>query len=760
MLKRSFVKVSVAALLVVVFNANFSSAGELTDHESQLAQRRDAYLEWVMVEFGKLEPTMKPFDGRAWSLNQARLYLNHDTAKATQYFEAVRLTADPDFMGIRLLKTWLDFGDSDRLSQHAKNNLQQILRNWPMDRVRSISRVATWPPTFTENHDLMHLAIGMFSQQLRGEDIQAHLNELKKSLSWRFERGFYEWGSHRYQLHYSNALQVLAEYAPDADIRRGAKDLFDLILAERALMSVGGYLGGPGMRSYGRNRGCDYLDNNRYDSFLPTVWLALGVGEPRFDFSKSDGLEPAGDGYGNTRDPRLNQDEAMFLATNSLKPHAILYDLLDEVSHEPELVYVGRRSSAGHPFQNSLPSNRRSHQVVHYYNTPHVSLGSLQYLPYAGKMSVSYNSRPRIFSVMFRDNPSQVLRTRFSDEALGAGKNVYNYRADRVVQHRNWLLAAGDLSASHGLKSRKVGAWDLFQVGRGLCAHIELEGNWHVFQVADLDQYRDEESFIAVLKLPTVENDTVHGVATNGDRIAVNLSDMSVAVNDVLRPPQVTMLHDSPFMTSAYGSGKITVKTRSRVVVFDNSRLRPAPAELPTLGAGQTRWGNSSETSSTTKIAHVRAMGGIPARDQISILKSVSILIPRNVKGTARLAVYAGGKLDEGPHAGTAARLLYDFGETAVGDAGWVTIKHPGAGIEIPANTPVWFAWKAASGSADITYQELHPPASGFQATRGRWDSKTINPNAGAPWPKSWPRDDEGGFDAAWYSCFMTLEEK
>ena len=65
------------------------------------------------------------------------------------------------------------------------------------------------------------------------------------------------------------------------------------------LTGVGGALGSPGMRSSDRNRGCNYPDNNRDDSFLPTVWPALGTGEPRFDFSRSDDLKPAGDGCGN-----------------------------------------------------------------------------------------------------------------------------------------------------------------------------------------------------------------------------------------------------------------------------------------------------------------------------------------------------------------------------------------------------------------------------------------------------------------------------
>lgn len=133
--------------------------------EQEIAVRRAEYLGWVLERFGEIEPTMKPLDGRAWSLNQARLFLNRDTDKASRYFETVKLTIDPDFMGIRLLKTLLDFGETDRLSAQAKANLRQIIRDWPMDRKGGISRVADWPPRFTENHDLMYLTIGLFSEQ-------------------------------------------------------------------------------------------------------------------------------------------------------------------------------------------------------------------------------------------------------------------------------------------------------------------------------------------------------------------------------------------------------------------------------------------------------------------------------------------------------------------------------------------------------------------------------------------------------------------
>ena len=152
-----------------------SSAGAEMSWEAEIAARRAEYLKWIVDEFGKLESSMKPLDGRAWSLNQARLFLNRDVGKASRYFRKVELTFDADFMGIRLLKTLLDFGQTDRLSKGAKEHLTEIIRRWPMERRNGISKAAYWPPRFTENHDLMHLTIGLFSEHLRGQPLDAQI---------------------------------------------------------------------------------------------------------------------------------------------------------------------------------------------------------------------------------------------------------------------------------------------------------------------------------------------------------------------------------------------------------------------------------------------------------------------------------------------------------------------------------------------------------------------------------------------------------
>ena len=98
-------KQTAAVMLLLIAASKSSVADDISAHQTQLAERRQEYLSWIVDNFRPPEPTMKPLDGRAWSLNQARLLLNQDIGKANQYFESIRLTNDPDFMGIRLLKT-------------------------------------------------------------------------------------------------------------------------------------------------------------------------------------------------------------------------------------------------------------------------------------------------------------------------------------------------------------------------------------------------------------------------------------------------------------------------------------------------------------------------------------------------------------------------------------------------------------------------------------------------------------------------------
>ena len=216
------------ALLSITAQADApASAGQ------SLAHRRSEYVQWIATNFGRLEPEMDPRDGRLWALNHARLELNRDLDKANAYFETFGpLPRDADIYFIRFLKTLLDFRDSPRLSEEAESHIVEFLKGWPRNELSSI---AHWPPRHTENHDLMHLTIGMFAQQYRGADISGHIRQIRQFIAWRLQRGFVEWNSKCYQFHFSNPLIVLVDHAPDDDLRRGAQTLLNVLLGGTSL---------------------------------------------------------------------------------------------------------------------------------------------------------------------------------------------------------------------------------------------------------------------------------------------------------------------------------------------------------------------------------------------------------------------------------------------------------------------------------------------------------------------------------------------
>jgi hypothetical protein len=607
-------KYSYALLLVGLLSAT-ATGGATTPAEQPLTERRDHYIHWIADNFGRLEPTMAPRDGRLWALNQARLVLNRDLDKANAYFETFGpLPGDADIYFIRFLKTLLDFRDSPRLSDEAEAHIVGFLTKWPQNELTSI---AHWPPRHTENHDLMNLTIGMFAQQYRGQDISAHVRQIKQFLAWRMQRGFVEWNSKCYQFHFSNPLIVLVDHAPDDELKQGAQTLLNVLLTERALLSVNGYLAGPAFRcrtadAQGSltNRKVAYLMDARYDGFLPTVWLAFGIGEPRFDFANArvPGLEPATIHYASGNEPRLKQDEGMFFACSDFRPHPVVCALAGEAETRKALVYQGQRY-LGWPSDSLWQTQRWMPAGIYYYNTPHVSMGSVH--SDGGILQSRYNS------VIFGADPSQGLRVEIALPNVPPHKRRYEARG-RVVQHKNWLLGQGTLYEDGGIRAKKMGPWNIYRVGQGLCAHMELPDSYHILQVSDLDTHADEQSFVAALSIPQRKGDQVEATTMDGDCVAVDLKNMSISINDIPRSHPPKMLHDCDSMQSDYGSGRITIQTTTGTVTFDSADFCPPPYPLPSLPDGAVRWGNPISEGLTTKVNHTRALGGMsPDKDKV-----------------------------------------------------------------------------------------------------------------------------------------------
>ncbi|MDY7010100.1 MAG: hypothetical protein SVV80_05030 [Planctomycetota bacterium] len=530
---------------------------------SEITARRREYLQRVLDEIEEpskadYQKVMRPldqplgpqqhrkaksYDSRMWAINHSRLVLGRDIDKANRYFETACLdprlikrpdgmidNPDWDFPGVMLLKTVLDFGLSDLLSEKAKTHLKAIFTDWKQPRPTvnaDNDRAARWPVIHTENHDIMCLTIGLFGAILAGRDTAAHERELSKSLACRFERGWVEWHSPCYQIHYLNPLLILAGHAPSPALRKGASDLINLQMAERALLSIDGHLGGPFYRGYDR-----HIESDLFDAYLPVMWLAFGLS-----------------------DPWLNLKEGVAFAADSFQPDPIVSALAEEAATRPLLRYKGTRYD---------PSEREGRMPIYYYNTPHISMGFMK--------ALGFGHQSRFFNVMFAADPSKSLRTFMRDEQLHSAWDKRNERGE-VVQYENWLISRGAMVEEGGIKPIKADKWSLYRAGKGLCAHVELPGDLHVFQVSDLDMYPDERSFLNALSVPVKAGDSVRAKTAGGEEISVELADMSLTVNGQAPEDWSDMLHECPAMRSEYGGGVVEIKTQQGNLTIDNRAL-------------------------------------------------------------------------------------------------------------------------------------------------------------------------------------------
>ncbi len=175
-----------------------------------------------------------------------------------------------------------------------------------------------------------------------------------------------------------------------------------------------------------------YLNDARYDGFLPTVWLAFGRGEPRFDFAAARvlGLEPATIHIAGGNKSRLKQDEGMFFACSRIAPHPIVVALAEEARRRREVIYRGRRF-LGWPSSDPLwKAQKWLPADLCYYIRPHVSIGSVH--------SNGWICQARYDSVLSGADPSQGLRVGISLPDVPPHKRRYEARGRRFPRSRAW----------------------------------------------------------------------------------------------------------------------------------------------------------------------------------------------------------------------------------------------------------------------------------------------------------------------------------
>ncbi len=140
-----------------------------------------------------------------------------------------------------------------------------------------------------------------------------------------------------------------------------------------------------------------------------------------------------------------------------------------------------------------------------------------------------------------------------------------------------------------------------------------------------------------------------------------------------------------------------------------------------------------------------RAIGGEVKTD--ITMKSVSIYLGGT--GNVRLAVYAGGYLDDP----STADLLWDAEEVPVNGTQWYTIEHPNDGVAVDANTVVWLALKKNEGVIYYYSEDVADAGDFYTGGRNKSDFGVDTTEAF--------RDVYGnhnGFADYWYSFYINYE--
>ncbi len=173
--------------------------------------------------------------------------------------------------------------------------------------------------------------------------------------------------------------------------------------------------------------------------------------------------------------------------------------------------------------------------------------------------------------------------------------------------------------------------------------------------------------------------------------------------------------------------------------------------------AQQLNWGKTNMGVSTTNANWTRVSNGNAPSSAGMKLKSVSIYVGNNHADEVRVAVYSGGSLTTGPEGAT---LLYDFGRTTAGGTNqWLTLTNTGPDVIVPADDPVWIAFKSDSdgNGIDVRYS-TSAAGTDYQTARGRWHSLSVNNDDDIAYPAAWPADGSGYFRNYWYSTYITYE--
>jgi hypothetical protein len=187
-----------------------------------------------------------------------------------------------DFVLNGILRLLFQFGEDPRLPPELVERAWQAVRDfkyWPSEP--GSDSMCTW----TENHQILFTTAALLAGERMPDAVFTNSGETgreksktarERILRWadlRFRTGFSEWLSHVYYDEDIVALVNLIDFAGDAEIRKRASMVLDLILLDMALNSFRGLFGSTHGRSYERNKKWA-----RQESTTDTAKLLFGLG--------------------------------------------------------------------------------------------------------------------------------------------------------------------------------------------------------------------------------------------------------------------------------------------------------------------------------------------------------------------------------------------------------------------------------------------------------------------------------------------------
>jgi hypothetical protein len=188
-----------------------------------------------------------------------------------------------DFVAAGLLRIVYRFHDSPLISRELIGEIEECLLRFKYwwDEPAGDNKRCYW----TENHQIIFHTDELLAGQLfrerafgnDGKDGAAHcehaLHLIRRWIDFRVRFGFSEWLSNCYFEEDLLALVNLYDFAEQADVRRQAGLLIDVILFEMALHTYRGVMGCSHGRTYPR-----LILGGRDENSAPTAKLMLGMG--------------------------------------------------------------------------------------------------------------------------------------------------------------------------------------------------------------------------------------------------------------------------------------------------------------------------------------------------------------------------------------------------------------------------------------------------------------------------------------------------